>query len=65
MKQKKLFNVIGIMTGTSMDGIDISYVSTDGTKKIIIYNEKSYQYSIKEIQNIKKFLLIKKIKRIL
>ena len=60
MKQKKLFNVIGVMTGTSMDGIDISYVSTDGIKKIRIYNEKSYQYSIKEIQNIKKFLLIKK-----
>ena len=33
MKQKKLFNVIGVMTGTSMDGIDISYVSTDGIKK--------------------------------
>ncbi len=60
MKQKKIFNVIGVMTGTSMDGIDISYVSTDGIKKIRIYNEKSYQYSIKEIQNIKKFLLIKK-----
>lgn len=63
MKQKKLFNVIGIMTGTSMDGIDISYVSTDGVKKIKIYNEKSYQYSLKEIENIKDILFIKKYQK--
>ena len=63
MKQKKLFNIIGIMTGTSMDGIDISYVSTDGIKKIKIYNEKSYQYSLKEIQNLKEILLIKKYQK--
>ena len=30
MKKKKIFNIIGIMTGTSMDGIDISYIATDG-----------------------------------
>ena len=63
MKQKKLFNVIGVMTGTSMDGIDISYVSTDGIKEIIIYNEKSYQYLIKEIENIKEILFIKKYQK--
>ena len=45
-----------------MDGIDISYVSTDGIKKKIL--EKSYQYSIKEIQNIKKKLLKNNIQRI-
>lgn len=59
MKQKKIFNIIGIMTGTSMDGIDISHVSTDGIYKIKIYNEKSYQYSLKESESIKKFLLNK------
>ena len=63
MKKKRLFNVIGIMTGTSMDGIDISYVSTDGIKKIKIYNEKSYQYSLKEIQNLKEILFIKKYQK--
>ena len=46
MKQKKLLNVIGVMTGTSMDGIDISYVSTDGIKKIRIYNEKRDRKSV-------------------
>ena len=64
MKQKKFFNVIGIMTGTSMDGIDISYVSTDGIKKIKIYNEKSYNYSLKEIENIKEILFKKNTKKI-
>ena len=32
------------MTGTSMDGIDISYCFTDGLNKIKILNEKSYNY---------------------
>ena len=56
MKKKKNYKVIGIMTGTSMDGIDISYCSTDGLNKIKIFDEKSYSYPI-SIQNF-----IKKIK---
>ncbi len=59
MKKKKIFDVVGIMTGTSMDGIDLSYVSTDGVDKIKIYNEKSYQYSLIEKKYIKKILLNK------
>jgi len=56
MKKKKNYRVIGIMTGTSMDGIDISYCSTDGLNYIKIIDEKSYNYPI-SIQT-----LIKKIK---
>ena len=56
MKKKKNYRVIGIMTGTSMDGIDISYCSTDGLNNIKIFDEKSYRYPI-SIQT-----LIKKIK---
>ena len=54
MKKKKIFNIIGIMTGTSMDGIDISYISTDGINKVRILKEKSYQYSLSEQIKIKK-----------
>ena len=46
MKKKKNYKVIGIMTGTSMDGIDISYCSTDGLNNIKIFDEKSYNYPI-------------------
>ena len=46
MKKKKNYNVIGIMTGTSMDGIDISYCFTNGLNRIKILNEKSYNYPI-------------------
>ena len=41
MKKKKIFNIIGIMTGTSMDGIDISYISTDGIDNIKILQESN------------------------
>ena len=54
MKKKKIFNVIGIMTGTSMDGIDISNIKTDGINKVKILKEKSYQYSLNEQIRIKK-----------
>ena len=54
MKKKKIFNIIGIMTGTSMDGIDISYISTDGINKVKILKEKSYPYSLYEQIKIKK-----------
>jgi len=54
MKKKKNYNVIGVMTGTSMDGIDISYCSTDGLNKIKILYEISYSYSILTQNFIKK-----------
>jgi len=46
MKKKKIYKVIGVMTGTSMDGIDISHCATDGLSKIKIFHEKSYDYSL-------------------
>ena len=54
MKKKKIYKVIGIMTGTSMDGIDISFCSTDGLSKINILHEKSYNYSLSDQKIIKK-----------
>ena len=44
MSNLKIYSVLGIMTGTSMDGIDLSFIKTDGKNYVRIINEKSYQY---------------------
>ena len=65
------------MSGTSMDGIDCSYVSTDGVNFVSIINENSYKYSqnyknklkkiikyLKNIKSLKKKQRIKKFENI-
>ena len=42
---QKKYKIIGIMSGTSMDGLDFSFIETDGEKNISIICEKSYYYS--------------------
>ena len=45
MSIQKKYKIIGIMSGTSMDGLDFSFIETDGDKNISIICEKSYYYS--------------------
>jgi len=61
MKKKKIYKVIGVMTGTSMDGIDISFCYTDGLSKIKILHEKNYPYLLSD-QSILKKIKINDIK---
>ena len=63
MSNLKIYSVLGIMTGTSMDGIDLSFIKTDGKNYVRIINEKSYQYPTL-IQNKLKNIIKKKPKKI-
>ncbi len=45
MNIHKKYNVIGIMSGTSIDGINCSYIKTDGKNFVSVINENSYKYS--------------------
>ena len=47
MVQNKHLNIIGLMTGTSMDGIDISLVQTNGTNLKRLNKNYYHQFSNK------------------
>ncbi len=63
MSNKKRYKVLGIMTGTSMDGIDMSYIKTDGIDYVKVINEKSYQYSILTQKKLKNIIITKIYKK--
>ncbi len=44
--EKRLFNVIGLMSGTSMDGIDVAVVRTDGRSVVKTGAFETVEYSV-------------------
>ena len=52
----KFYNVVGLMTGTSMDGIDISLVKTNGIELIPI---DSFYYKFNKSQFDKLFFFLR------
>ena len=61
MNRNLKLNVLGVMTGTSMDGVDISLINTNGTDFVKIICEKSYKFD-KNYQNTINNLIINKPK---
>ena len=50
------FKVIGIMTGTSIDGLDCSLIETNGINYVKILKEKSYEYTHNYSKKIRKII---------
>ena len=45
MENNKFLNVIGMMSGTSIDGIDVSHLVTDGSSTLKAKEHYYYKYS--------------------
>ena len=56
LNNNKIFKVIGIMSGTSVDGIDFSFIETNGTNYVKTIIGTTYEYNTKYRAKIKKFI---------
>ncbi len=43
--KKKLFSAMGLMTGTSMDGVDVSIIKSDGFDQLDLILDKYFEYN--------------------
>ena len=44
--KKKLFSAMGLMSGTSMDGVDVSIIKSDGYDEVELIFDQYFEYDI-------------------
>ena len=57
--KKKIFTSLGLMSGTSMDGVDLSVIKSDGFNKVELISNNYYQFDEKlyeKLINLRKLL---------
>ena len=65
---KKIYTALGTMSGTSMDGVDVSIIQSDGENKYNVIKDKYFEYpqviykhltklrdKIKKLKDLKKY----------
>ena len=49
---EKIYTAIGLMSGTSLDGVDVSIIKSDGKEEFTPIFDKYYKYDEKIIQKL-------------
>ena len=55
---KKLYTSLGLMSGTSGDGVDASIIQSNGTDQFEVIKNKFYEYDSNIFDKIHYFLMI-------
>tara|TARA_B100001057_G_scaffold414156_1_gene431084 strand:- start:252 stop:1400 length:1149 start_codon:yes stop_codon:yes gene_type:complete len=50
--RKKVYTAIGLMTGTSMDGVDLSLIKSDGNKEFESISDNYYEFNDELYENL-------------
>ena len=52
IRMEKIYTALGLMSGTSLDGVDVSIIKSDGKEEFTPIFDKYYEYDDKIIQKI-------------